>query len=107
MASIFRKLNYFLCISVGITSNTLLNVASLLGTGASPSLVNKKLIHCGQREPIKPIKSPLLQTANCEVVNVKDIVASFVRIGNLWVRPWFGIVETLASDVMLGTSFID
>lgn len=31
----------------------------------------------------------------------------FVCIGDLLVRPWFAIVENVAVDVLLGTSFID
>lgn len=46
-------------------------------------------------------------TANGEIVSVEVIVPLYVRIGYLKIGAWFGIIENLAVDKLLGTSFID
>lgn len=56
---------------------------------------------------MKPIKSPQLRTANCKVVSGEFILPLFVRMGDLCVYAWFGVIRNLAVDVVLGTSFID
>lgn len=42
-----------------------------------------------------------------KVVNIKDIVPLFMYMGNLRVHLWFGILQNLALDLLLGTSVID
>lgn len=56
---------------------------------------------------MKTIKSQPLRTANCEVVSMEGIGPLFVRIGDLHMHALFGVVENLAVDMILGTSFID
>lgn len=40
-------------------------------------------------------------------MSVEGVVPLFVHIGDLRVWAWFGIVEMLVVDALLGTSFID
>lgn len=42
-----------------------------------------------------------------KVLNIEGIVPLFIRIRNLHIRPWSVIVESLATEQLLGTSFID
>lgn len=44
---------------------------------------------------------------NYEVMNIEGIMLLLKHIAILRVRVWFGIVENLAVDVLLGTSFIN
>lgn len=56
---------------------------------------------------MKTITLQLLRTASREVVPDERIVPLIVHIGDLPIRPWFGVVQKLAVDVLQGTSFID
>lgn len=106
-ASIFRKPTYRVHISGGIASNAPSTLESILDTGVDPKFVNKDLLsRCG-KEPIKSIKSPQLQTENCQVVSVKSIVPLFVGVADSCVRAWFATFENLPVDGFLGTSLID
>lgn len=107
VASFIRKATYCVRISVRISSNAVLTVASLLNTGARPNPVNKNFLQSAWRKSLKTIRSPPLRPANCEVGFVEVIVPLFVRMANLTVLAWFGVVQNLAVDVVLGTSFID
>lgn len=42
-----------------------------------------------------------------EPIQLLGTIFLFVRIADLLVKVWFGIVENLAVDVHLGMSFID
>lgn len=74
---------------------------------ASPKLVSKDFLPTAWRESVESSKLPKLWTANCEVVTIKSIGPLLIGFGYLSVRTWFGIVENLAVDDMLGASFID
>lgn len=58
------------------------------------------------KEVFEKIISPRLRTANGKVVSVEGIMHLYVRMGDLRVRSWFGVVENLVIDVLLGTSFM-
>lgn len=74
--------------------------------GAGLNLINKDFLPLVWKDSIKWIKPPQLRTVNCEMVKKGGLVSLFVRMGYLRVRPWSGIVENLAVDI-LGPSFID
>lgn len=50
---------------------------------------------------------PHLCTATKEPILLDGTILLFVNIGELRMRVWFGIVEILAVDILLGTSFIE
>lgn len=53
------------------------------------------------------VNSLSLRTTKNPAVQTDNIIPMFVRIGDLPVRAWFGVIENLAVDVLLGTSFIE
>lgn len=105
--SLLLRPNHRLRIPVSNMSNALLTVECNLHTEAGPNSVNKHFLSRSWKESIKRIKVPLLRTANHNIVNVGDIVLLFAYIGDLRVCTWFGIVENLAVDFLLETSFIN
>lgn len=56
---------------------------------------------------IKKRQLPRLRTATKAPILLDGTILLFVKIGELRVRVWFGIVKNLAVDILLGTSFID
>lgn len=66
--------------------------------------MDKNFLLLAWKYSIKSIKSQQLQTTSRKVVKVESIVPLFTRIGNLHVLGWFGTFESLAIDVLLGTS---
>lgn len=107
LASFFCNATYRIQTSVSISSKSMLTVARLVLTGISPNLVNKNFLPLVWRKSVKTIRSPPLHTLNCEVVSVDGIVPLFVHLGDLRVCTWFGVVDNLAVNLLLGTSFID
>lgn len=69
--------------------------------------MNEDFLLLAWRKAMKTIESPSLHTANRNVEIVVDIVSLSVHMGDLRVRPWFAVVENLAVELLLGTSFID
>ena len=55
----------------------------------------------------RSIDAPSLQAANHAPITVDKVVLLMVTIGDTTVPVWFGIVENLAVEVLLGTSFLD
>lgn len=88
-------------------SNASIVVAKLFDTGGGPSLINKDFLPLAWEDFIKSTRLPQMQTANCNVFNIESIWPLFTCIGDLCVRAWFRIVDNLAVDILLGTSFID
>lgn len=107
VASFFTKPTYQACLAVYITSRAMFVVTSLLDTGAGPNLVNNAFLPREWQRKVVSTPSPSLRTATRETVKVEGIVRTFVQIGDLRVRAWSGVVENLAVDILLGTSFID
>lgn len=56
---------------------------------------------------MKTITSPLVRIAPREVSSVERIVPLSVRMTDLRMLAWFGVVENHVVDVLLATSFID
>lgn len=107
VASYLRKPTYRIKISMIATSRIILAVASLLDSGADLNLIYNDFLPPVWKQSIKSIKSTQLRTTNHEIVNLEGIVALFICICNLRRGAWFGTVENLTVDVLLGTPFID
>lgn len=88
-------------------SKALLTVASLLDIVAGPNLNNKDFLPQSWNKYIKSMKSLQLRMAICKAVNIEGIVPLPIRTSNLHLHAWFGTVEDLAVDVLLGMSFIE
>lgn len=48
-----------------------------------------------------------LRSASDRLVHVKGMIMRFVRLGTLHTRVHFGVVDSLAVPLLVGTSFID
>lgn len=81
------------CIRVCVTtSDATLTVASLVDTSASSNFVNKDFLPPIWGESMETMKLPPLFIANCRVVSVEGVVHLFVRMGDLRICAWFGVV---------------
>lgn len=106
LTSFFRRATYRVQTSVVMSSNAMLTVESLFGTGPGPDLVNKDFLPPAWRESMESIKSATRRTVQRYVVSIEGTIPLFVHMGTLSVRASFGVVNNLALDVLLGTSFI-
>lgn len=80
-------------------------MACLLDKGADLSLANESNSPGSGATKIEPAGYPRLCPGTELAVHIEDIVQVFVRIGDLRVRVWFGVVEHLAAgSVLLGPS---
>lgn len=58
------------------------------------------------KESTKSMKSLRLEIKTREVVGIESIVPFFIQMCDLRLRAWFGIVENLALDELIGTLFM-
>lgn len=95
------KSNDLLWVFIGAVMSTVLTMWNLLATAASPNFVNIGFSQPNAKPSLQPIKVLLLQTANPEVGNVEGVKPLFIRVANLHVCTWFGIVKYFDLDILL------
>ena len=105
--ALFQKRNYKIRISWGTKSNSLSPKTVVLDTGAGPNLVNRNDLPREWMKKIRLIRNVKLTSASRNAMNLVGVLPLFIRMGDLKVRVWFGVVENLAVPVLLGTSYID
>lgn len=105
--TLFQKRNYKVCLTIGIQPSVMRPVIGILDTGAGPNLVAKDFLPSEWQQRIKPIRDPGLVAATKEAMVLQEMILLCVRLGDLEVRAWFGVVDRLAVRLLLGTSFID
>lgn len=75
--------------------------------GACPSLIRLSFIPAQWRTKIRCRNLPRLRTAPWYATKVVEIIPLHICIGDLCPRIWFGVVNTLALNVLLGTTYIN
>lgn len=106
VGSFFRRQTHHIPIFIGIWSNTLQTAASILDMDPGPKFINTLFSPQLWDNYIEPDASPNLKRSTKQAINIDSIIQVFVRIGDVYVRLWFGVVRNLSVDVLLGTSFI-
>ena len=99
--------NYKLRMSWGINSKSLLPQTVILDTGAGPNLVDYGRLPEKWKKKIKKVKRVSMTSASKDKMNLVGVIPIVIRLGDLKVRVWFGVIEELAVPVLLGTSFAD
>lgn len=79
----------------------------LLNTGAGLPITNSKLILGNWKHKLNSHHTPNLQSELKKQITLRGPFLLFVRVGNLDVKIWFGIVRNVTVDIALGTPFID
>lgn len=104
--SICSKPKYKLRLRYGVKTSSMHAVTYLLDTRAGINC--KPMIHpqyC--TNCIKRGKMPHLCKRTQEPLRIVETILLHVRLGDLRVEVWFGIVHNLAVDILIGTPFID
>lgn len=81
--------------------------ASVFNKHAGSRLVSKDLCTNRWKQSFKLSICPAVRISTRNVVSIKDIMPWFVRPADLYVRPWSGIIENLADEVLVWASFFD
>lgn len=81
-------------------------VESLIDTGTSPNLVQSSFLPPNWHKHFKHVKAPLLRTSTKQAVTIKGLISLHVCMEYLHADAWFVIVENLAMDPLLGTSYV-
>lgn len=79
----------------------------VLHTGEGPKLINKVFVTTTWHQYIRPIKDLGLVGETKQAVLMGVVIILHVRMGDLRVRVWSGVVKTLAVNVLLGTTFTE
>lgn len=93
--------------TVGIQRAVMYQILSSMCTGVAPNLINAAFIKSLWTSLIKCQYKPKLQTANKQSFLVMRTVLLHVGVSELCIQAWFAIVDSLAVDLLLGTSFLD
>lgn len=88
----------------GLTQQT---VSTFLETGDGLSHLNSSFFPPNWRSNVKRIKSLPMRTATKQPVPVQCLIFLHRGMGDLHSRFWLGIVENIAEDLLLGTSYIE
>lgn len=79
----------------------------LLDTRSGLSFVNKTLTPQPWKHRIQQGSLTKLRTATKQLVQVEGRILFYVRFESIHTKVWFGIVPSLAVEMLLDTSFID
>ena len=105
--NLFKSKNYKVSMSLGIRSYEMVPTISVMDTGAGPNLVDKRILPPSWLDRIRPSPVANLSAAANQPIPVEGIVNLHVRLGDLCVRVWFGVVDNLVAPCILGTAFQD
>lgn len=104
VASFFHRPTYQVQISLGTQTDALRIVSCLLFTGERPNFVSKSFLSRQWCKQINPPDYPNLCTATKQTVH-RRLIPMIIRIDDLPVCAWFGVVENIAIDVLLSMPF--
>lgn len=92
---------------VGSKPTVLYAIMSVIGRGSTPTLISTAFRKSQWNSCMKRQDTSIVRKANKQSLSVIGLILLHVRIGKLCVRKWFRMVDKLAVDLHLGTSFID
>lgn len=107
MSKFAQKSTYKIRLFYGVNAESMQTVQCLLDTEAELNLASKKLVSFQWSNCIKRGNTPRLRTAAQEPLYMEGTILLHNRLGDLWIRVWFGIVDNLVIDILFGTLFID
>lgn len=106
-ACFFAKRNYKLFATVRSDGAVSIPLNTVLDTGAGPSPSRKRRNFLTKHFYIRRVLSPRLLDAVKRVRKSCGLMQLNIRIGEFQARPPFLVVQILAVDCLLGTSFIN
>lgn len=105
--ALLSKPSYKVRIQAGHCPNKLQPNTCLLDTGRGVNIINSRPIQGNCKQKIKNHLTPKFQTAIKEPLTFLETILLLVHIGTLRDEVWFGLVENLAVDILLGTHYIE
>lgn len=105
--ALLPKSTYIFTFELGVNTQQFGPQTCLLNTGAGLNLISKASQKRQIFTNIKKQKFSRLRTATKEPISLRGKILLFISMNELSVRVLFGIVENLAIEVLLRTSFID
>ena len=94
--------------SVGATRSILVPYHVVLDTGAGMNVIRRDALPDGwEISLVTNAEPPALGDANGRPLKIGGVVRLFVRLGNTFFQTTFVVVERLAVEVILGTSFMN
>lgn len=77
---------------------------AVVDTGAGPDLIRRSSLPSIWTNNIRAIKDPGMTGATKSNVIVDGVILIYVRLGDLRVKAWFGVVTLLTVPLLLGTA---
>lgn len=79
----------------------------VLYVGAGLHLIDSSYITPAWEKLISPVRDPGLTAADRQEISILEVILLHVRIRDLRIKSWFGIVENLSVSVLLERNFLD
>ena len=102
-----RARNYKVNCLIGRRKDMLISKIAVLDSGSGPNLVHARAVPGRWREYVKPIQGPYLVDAQRKRITTLGSLRMIVRLGQFKALVDFIVVQNMAVDLILGTSFID
>lgn len=80
---------------------------TVLDTGADPNLINLRFLPEAWRHRIQSANIGSLVMAARQRISVTGVIPLYIQLGDLHFTTCFSVIDKLATDVLLGTSFIN
>lgn len=103
----FAKLTNNAQVEIGSSSNQLHPHVSPFENKPGIKIVIKTFLPKEWSETTRTQSVPKLRSEINNSIQIMGIIFLFRRIGNLYVRVWFGTVRNLPAEVLLGTPYIN
>ena len=106
--SLFRSRNYKVVGRVGSPQRGMEPKLMVIDTGCGPNLIAREALNESFHRYIRPCPpSAALRSANKSPLRVTGVILLTLQLGDLEARVHFGVVDGLAADIIIGTSFQD
>lgn len=83
------------------------SITAVIDNGAGPNLILQTNMPSTSTDRIRLVKGPVLTVVSRSNVIVDRVILLHIRIGDVRVKFWFGLVTILSIPLLLGTCFID
>lgn len=93
--------------TIGIDCKIYFPTLITLDTGAWQSTISKSIVPPSRRNCFQCFNVPRLPKANLKPFELEGVMLMLVRIGDLEVLVWFGLVNKISDDILIGSFFIN
>lgn len=101
---LFQKRNYKLHLIIGEKAQLMHPITSVIKIGTVANIIWRAYLPSTCKNHIRPFKDPSVTGASKSIVIVDGFILLHIRLGDLHVKAWFGVVTILEYRYSSGLS---